>query len=53
MPIDSLIYEKKKEKKNSELMDAQTDGQTGNSDLVGPSTTSKSLNHKTNMQIFR
>ena len=37
---------KKKEKKNSELMDAQTDGQTGNSGLVEPSTTSKSLKTK-------
>ena len=35
--------------KNAGLMDGQTD----NSDFIGPSATEKSLNHKTNMQIFR
>ena len=35
--------------KNAELTDRQTDS----SDFIGPATTYKSLNHKTNMQIFR
>ena len=34
-------------------MDGQAERQTDSSDFMGPSPTWKSLNHKTNVQIFR